>query len=89
LHKITFDILVPNSAAYFYISWPLILFSILVLISNKFIWEFSIFNLFLSLSFTFIMISVGALFLHFSVRSVKDDVEREVFKLTGLKPLKS
>ena len=85
---IKMEIKTPNSGAYFYILWPLIILFILTIFGNTLNLTFSIIGVLHLLGYSIIAILIGILFLKFSVDNVKNDVERAMFKMTGLKPQK-
>jgi|AntRauTorckE5430_2_1112549.scaffolds.fasta_scaffold17672_2 hypothetical protein len=86
LKTIKMEIKTSNSAAYFYIFWPLIIMFILTIFGNTFNLNFSIIGGLYLLFYSAIAILIGIILLKFSIDRVKNDTERAMYKMTGLCP---
>ena len=88
LKTIKMEIKTPNSAAYYYITWPLIIVFVLTVFGNTFNLNYSIYGGFYLFCYSTISILIGIIFLKLSVDNVKNDLEIAMQKMTGLKPQK-
>lgn len=82
---IIMEVKTSNAAAYFYILWPMILLFVLTVLGNTFNLSFSIAGGIQLVFYSILAILIGILSLMISINAVKNDLELEMYRLTGLR----